>query len=134
MEQYAYKQPYNPFSPQEVEQVRNPCVGGTVHVPVTGTLTFGTPKGVSVSYPSEKVEPWDQVAAALAHLLCTVGDKLAGCIVLQCQTATYQAMVQAENAAITPASGEPDRTMSGDYLEHCLKKSVRDFCKKSYDP
>jgi hypothetical protein len=132
MEQYAYKQSYNPFSQEQVEQVRNPGVGGTVQVPVTGTLTFGTPKGVSVSYPSEKVEPWDQVAAALAHLLCTVEDKLAGCLVLQYQVATLQALVQAENAIA--GDDMPDRTMSGHYVKYCLKKSVGDFCKKPCDP
>jgi hypothetical protein len=47
---------YDPFS-DDVER----CA-----VPVQGTLTIGTPKGISGPCPPEKIEPWDKVAVALA--------------------------------------------------------------------
>jgi hypothetical protein len=123
---------YDPFS-DDVER----CA-----VPVQGTLTIGTPKGISGPCPPEKIEPWDKVAVALARALDTFGDALSRCLVIKAHTSTieahistYKAIVEAEKARASDyPDTTPDTTMSRHYWDYCLAKSVQECCKKPCDP
>jgi hypothetical protein len=124
MNQHTSKRDYyDPFSKEELER----CA-----VPVQGTLTFGTPKGVSAPYPSEKVEPWDKVAVALAHALDKFGDAFSRWLVIQAEISTYEAIVRAEK--LRASEGSAETPVSDYYWEYCVAQSVKDFCKKPRDP